>query len=145
MRAPFLHPDVAEFALQLPDALKVTPMSPTKVILRELARRNYGLGIARAPKQGFSIPIHAWLRGPARELLADLLSPRSVEAIDALEPATVRDAVDDHMAGRRSYGYELWGLMVLVAWHRRRVERAPSPVGTDGLETCSFPLRGASP
>ena len=143
VRAPFLEPELAEFALQLPAALKVTARSSTKTVLRELARRAYGLGIATAPKQGFSIPIHAWLRGPARERLADLLSTRSVQAIGALEPSAVREVVDAHLEGRRSYGFELWGLMVLVAWHRARIEGTPPPVGTDGVETCSFPLEGA--
>lgn len=143
VRAPFLEPQLAEFALQLPAALKVTTRSPTKTVLRELAGRAYGLGIAKAPKQGFSIPIHAWLRGPAREQLSDLLSEGSVRRIGALEPATVRETVDAHLAGRRSYGFELWGLMVLVAWHRARIERAPPPVDTDGVESCSFELQGA--
>ena len=144
VRAPFLEPQLAEFALRLPAALKVTTRSSTKTVLRALASRAYGLGIARAPKQGFSIPIHTWLRGPARERLSDLLSPQSVAEVGVLEPLAVQEAVDAHLAGRRSYGFELWGLMVLVAWHRARIARAPSPADTDGVESLSFRLQGAA-
>jgi asparagine synthase (glutamine-hydrolysing) len=126
VRSPLLEPELAEFALRLPARLKVSRASrrgATKRILRELAKRTYGVDVAGARKQGFSIPVHAWLRGPARPLVEDLLSPRSLAAIPALEPARVAAAVADHMAGRRSYGWELWGLAVLVAWHRTYIQQ----------------------
>lgn len=122
LRAPFLNPSLASYALSLPASLKVTGIGPTKRVLRALAARRYGSGIASAGKQGFSIPIHAWLRGPARDLVHDLLSPASIARIGPLEPAAVQDAVAAHMSGRRSLGWELWGLMVLAAWHRRHIE-----------------------
>jgi hypothetical protein len=38
--------------------------------------------------------------------------------------------VNDHLTGRRSYGFELWGLMVLVAWQRRYLRQpVTAPVG----------------
>jgi len=127
VRAPFLDPDVAEFALRLPAALKIAPAGAGKRILRRLALRTYGADVSGAAKQGFSIPVHEWLRGPARPLVEDLLSERALDDIPRLDGAAVRAAVADHMSGRRSYGFELWGLMVLSAWHRRFV-REPFPI-----------------
>jgi len=124
-RAPWLVPEVADFALGLPAALKCSPVGGTKRILRQLAQDRYRLAVARAPKQGFSIPVHAWLRGAGRHLVDDLLAPQSVRALEVLDEAAVRRVVEDHMSGRRSYGFELWGLMVLAAWHRARIARAP--------------------
>jgi asparagine synthase (glutamine-hydrolysing) len=121
VRAPFLDPDLAEFALRLPASLKVSSLGTTKRVLRELAGRTYGVEVAGAAKQGFSIPVHAWLRSPARHLVDDLLSAASLADLPLLDARTVAAAVGDHMAGRRSYGFELWGLMVLVAWHRKYV------------------------
>jgi asparagine synthase (glutamine-hydrolysing) len=130
VRSPFLDPALADFALRLPAALKVTRHGATKRILRELAKRSYGVEVTGAQKQGFSIPVHAWLRGPGRPLVDDLLSPRSIASIPALDPDGVSAAVAEHMSGRRSYGFELWGLAVLVAWHRRYVqERFAVPGG----------------
>ena len=40
VRSPFLDPDLAEFALRLPAALKVSAGGATKRVLRELARRD---------------------------------------------------------------------------------------------------------
>lgn len=129
VRAPFLNPHLAAFALSLPAHLKVTGRGPTKRVLRALAARRYDANIANAGKQGFSIPVHAWLRGAGRPLVEDLLSPASIGRIDALDAHAVARAVDAHMRGR-SLGFEIWGLMVLSAWYRRHIVGAPSaPTG----------------
>jgi asparagine synthase (glutamine-hydrolysing) len=132
VRAPFLNPAVADYALRLPAWLKVGARGPTKRVLRALAHARYGSSIALAGKQGFSVPVHAWLRGPARPLVTDLLSAESIRRIPALDPAGVQRALDAHMSGRRSLGFELWGLMVLVAWHRRHIEARPEPGDVSG-------------
>jgi asparagine synthase (glutamine-hydrolysing) len=124
-RAPLLTPAVAEFALSLPDDLKVQARGQPKRLLRDLATRLYGPEIGAAKKQGFSIPIHDWLRGPARELTRDLLSDASVRRSGLLNPTAVTAAVEAHFAGRDQLGFELWGLMVLVAWARTMAASTP--------------------
>ena len=122
VRAPFLDPDLAELALRLPASLKVSTGGRTKRVLRHLAGRTYGAEITGARKQGFSIPVHAWLRGPGRPLVADLLAPASVADVPGLDPRAIDGVVAEHLSGRNSYGFELWGLMTLVAWHRQYVQ-----------------------
>jgi asparagine synthase (glutamine-hydrolysing) len=124
VRAPLLQPALADFALGLPAPLRLAG-GQTKRLLRELARRVYGNAIADAPKQGFSIPIHAWLRGPLRSLAEDLLAPTALEPIGAIDPLAAATVLRDHLSGTRSWGFELWGLMVLSAWHRSRVAHPP--------------------
>src|SRR5204862_2966001 len=51
LRAPFLDPDVAEFALRLPDRLKTQAFGPTKYLLRQAAARACGVDVAHRPKQ----------------------------------------------------------------------------------------------
>ena len=125
LRAPFLDADLAEFALRLPARLKAGRTGPGKRILRALAEKTYGVNVSRAAKQGFSIPVHEWLRGPARPLAEDLLSTASLSAIPELDAAAITRVVNEHVSGRRAYGWELWGLMVLVAWHRQQIQRRP--------------------
>jgi asparagine synthase (glutamine-hydrolysing) len=145
VRAPFLQPAMAEFALGLPADWRCPPNGPTKRLLRELARRVYGNAIADAPKQGFSIPIHAWLRGPLREVAEDLLSPGAVEALGVLDPGEVARVWRAHVTGRRSWGWEVWGLMVLSAWHRGRVVSPPRPVAGEVPPRREIPLARSSP
>jgi asparagine synthase (glutamine-hydrolysing) len=125
VRAPFLDADLAEFALRLPARLKAGRTGRGKRVLRALAEKSYGVNLSRAAKQGFSIPVHEWLRGPARSLMDDLLSPASLSAIPQLNAPAIAAVVKDHVSGRRAYGWELWGLMVLAAWHRQQIQRRP--------------------
>jgi asparagine synthase (glutamine-hydrolysing) len=124
-RAPLLNQYVAEFALGLPDRLRTDRRGGTKIALRRLCARHFGAAHAFAPKQGFSIPVHTWLRDDRPSLVTQLLARDRVEATGFLDPEAVTRAVDAHMAGRRALGWELWGLMVLVAWHEERVANPP--------------------
>ena len=140
VRAPFLDRELAEFALGLPAEFKAGRRGQGKRLLRALARKTYGPEMAGAVKQGFSIPVHAWLRGPARPLVDDLLSPSSIAALSLLEGPMVARAVRDHMSGTRALGWELWGLMVLVAWHRQQIQRVPPAGAVARPEAVTIPL-----
>ena len=140
-RAPFLVPSVAEYALRLPDRFKLARTGPPKRILRHMANALYGARISRAKKQGFSIPVHQWLRGPARNLVEDLLSARSLADIGMLDSHEVDLVKESHMQGRAQCGFELWGLMVLAAWHRARIASTPLPVRRE-LRRIALPAAG---
>jgi asparagine synthase (glutamine-hydrolysing) len=131
VRAPFLQTAVADFALALPAELRCGISGRPKRLLRELARRVYGPQVADAPKRGFSIPVHAWLRGPLRDVAEGLLSLESLRPIQELDSAAVRRVWQEHLAGR-SHGWEVWGLMVLSAWHRARVQTRPPVTAAGG-------------
>ena len=122
VRAPFLSRTIAEFALRLPAKLKAGLSGHGKRVLRALAGRSYGVDVAHARKQGFSVPIHAWLRGPARPLAEELLAPSSLGRVEVLDASAVQRTLRAHMDGDRSYGFELWGLIVFVAWHRQQLQ-----------------------
>jgi asparagine synthase (glutamine-hydrolysing) len=125
VRAPFLESRLAQLALSLPAHLKSPFFGKPKRVLRHLARRAFGPTIADAKKRGFSIPIHGWVRGPGKDLAMELLSRRALHAIESLDVDAVERVRDEHMSGSRSYGWELWGLMVLSAWHRVRIAAPP--------------------
>jgi asparagine synthase (glutamine-hydrolysing) len=123
-RTPLLNTGVAEFALSLPLDWRVKG-GTTKRLLRELCARHYGRAHAYAPKQGFSIPIHRWLRREGRPLMTGLLDRDRVRALGLLDADAVADVVDRHLAGE-ALGWELWGLLVLVVWWEERVMRPPA-------------------
>jgi asparagine synthase (glutamine-hydrolysing) len=138
LRAPFLEHELASWALALPESFKIGSKGRLKYVLRELARRTFGPVIADRPKQGFSIPVHAWLRSSFAGDLRDLLARPSVSRLEVLDPVAVGRAVADHLSGRRSLGFELWGLAVLVGWHRSRIERAPAAPPSSDLQRVEF-------
>jgi asparagine synthase (glutamine-hydrolysing) len=141
-RAPLLVPDVADLAFTLPDHLKITLTGQPKRLLRELVKRLYGPELARAPKKGFSIPVHEWLRGPARSLAHELLGPDEVRRTGVLNGEAVHAAWLRHLSGQAQLGFELWGLMALVAWHRLRVASRPVADGS-GLRRVEVPRQPA--
>ncbi|MBM3780025.1 MAG: asparagine synthase (glutamine-hydrolyzing) [Acidimicrobiia bacterium] len=125
-RAPLLNHRVADFALSMPPVWRATSRRHTKVLLRALCARHFGEDYARAPKLGFSIPVHEWLRTGGRALMQELLAGERVARLGALEPSIVSDTVNAHLTGRRTYGTELWGLMVLVTWFEQRIASPPA-------------------
>lgn len=142
VRAPYLDPDLAAWGLSLPEKFKMNLRTgKTKLLLRAQAKRIFGDFIANRPKRGFSIPLHSWLRGPLREVVGDLLSPDSIRAMGIFDPLHVSQILNKHLSGQASYGFELWGLAILVAWYRARVARASLPAHSVPLIERSFPLK----
>jgi asparagine synthase (glutamine-hydrolysing) len=118
LRVPFLDTSVAEFAFSLPSALKVRGLAKKRLLRRALAPL-LPREVVRGRKQGFSIPIAAWLRGPLEPFARDLLSTPNLERQGCLDPATVRSLLDRHCSGREDLSRQLWGLMAFTLWFDR--------------------------
>jgi asparagine synthase (glutamine-hydrolysing) len=123
-RAPLLDVALADFALSASSVWEGRWLTPPKRLFRALSHRIYGRSVSRAPKQGFSIPVHDWLRTSARGMVGDLLSRVSVDAVPVLHGAAVARVRDRFLRGEQ-LGFEIWGLLVLVEWYRCRIARAP--------------------
>ena len=81
--------------------------------------------ILRAAKMGFPVPIGAWLRGPYRGIVDELvLSPRALER-GLFDPAAIRTLVARHAAGE-DHTERLWSLVNLEIWHRVVVDGEPA-------------------
>ena len=70
------------------------------------------------PKQGFSIPLAAWLRGPLRDWAEDLLTPAGLADDGLLNPVPIRHAWATHLAGQRDHAHALWAVLMLQAWRQ---------------------------
>jgi len=118
LRVPFLDAQVAEFAFALPAALKVRGLAKKRLLRRALAPL-LPREVVRGRKQGFSIPLAAWLRGPLEPFARDLLSPATLERQGCLDPATVSSLLDRHCSGSEDLSRQLWGLMAFTLWFDR--------------------------
>jgi hypothetical protein len=81
---------------------------------------------------------HSSLR---KNLISKPLSPDSICSVGILDPVLVSKILNQHFSGQASYGFELWGLAILVAWFRARVARAPLPSRQTPLIERHFPLK----
>ena len=118
VRPPFLDHRIVEFAGGLPQNLQVRG-ARLKILLKSLHAIKLPRSMVRRRKEGLDIPVHAWLRGPLRDLLLDVLSPNRVRASEIFIPAMVEKLIDDHLARRVNAGYHLWGLLTLFLWMDR--------------------------
>ncbi len=115
VRSPLLDCDVVEFMARMPLRLKYTERK-SKILLRAVAERYVPKAILDRPKQGFAIPLGAWLRGPLRSWLHDaLLSSRAAQR-GLFAPRQVEQMVAAHEARQRDFSQQLWALLMLELW-----------------------------
>jgi asparagine synthase (glutamine-hydrolysing) len=115
-RVPFLDPRIVEFSARVPLAHKMGP-STGKLLLRRVLQRYLPAEMFDRPKQGFGVPIAAWLRGPLREWAEDLLSEAAL-ANGAFDTRVVREAWAAHVSGRQALHYPIWAVLMYQAWAR---------------------------
>ncbi len=124
VRSPMLDRDLVALATAIPMAMHLR--GGTKRLLRELARPILGPAADR-PKQGFAIPLAAWLRdrrGGLGGRLADLLACREPFGGLPIDPSSARELAQEHLSGRRDHAAILFALIVLDGWARHRI---PTP------------------
>jgi asparagine synthase (glutamine-hydrolysing) len=120
-RCPFLDYRVVEFAARLPTRFKVNRFS-TKHLLKKYAADLLPVLSVNRRKQGFSVPIGAWLRGPLRRPLEALLGQPRFAARGYVRPDAVRACIARHVAGE-DHGEKLWALLCLELWFRMFIDR----------------------
>jgi asparagine synthase (glutamine-hydrolysing) len=113
-RAPFLDRGVIEFAYgRVPDRFRAT-LWQRKVLLRHLARRLLPPQLDLKRKQGFSIPLAAWIKGPWGARMSEILAGMMPGLFDA-------GAVAELFALQRkglSNSQRLYALTMLELWRR---------------------------
>lgn len=118
VRVPFLDHKVVEFAATIPARYKLMGMTKKFVLLKAVD----GMlppSILNRRKQGFSIPLADWLRGPLRPLVNDLLHPLSAPEQGILQHKTVRKMLEDHQSGIVNNETPIWCLVILSLWLKK--------------------------
>ena len=112
MRAPFLSKELIEFAFrELPPEYKAT-MFDRKILLKKLAKRYLPPAFDYQRKQGFSIPVDAWMRdGELRELFDTVM----FEDNAFFDNKFLKTLLAEHDDGV-SNGEKLFGLLQFQLW-----------------------------
>jgi asparagine synthase (glutamine-hydrolysing) len=124
-RCPILDHHVVEFSWRLPNTAKVRH-GQGKWILRQVLSRYLPRHLIDRPKQGFDVPIGAWLKGPLRSWAADLLSEARLRRQGLLDVQRVQSCWLDHLSGRRDHSRPLWTVLMLQSWLETMVEQRAS-------------------
>ena len=114
-RTPFVDHELMEFCASLPVTLKVRN-GTGKYLLKKLAERYLSKHIVYRPKQGFSIPVSQWLRGPLLPFLEEVIFNRQL-----MEPFTtevIHRIFNEFRNGNATHGHRLWLLLVYGIWRQ---------------------------
>jgi asparagine synthase (glutamine-hydrolysing) len=116
-RAPLLDYRIFEFAWRLPMAFKVRA-GKGKWLLRKVLARHVAPMLFERPKQGFTVPMAAWLRGDLKPWASDLLAQRQLYD-DVLDTAMVERLWEQHQARKADHGVRLWTIFMFIGWRQR--------------------------
>ena len=111
-RVPLLDHRLAEIGVGLPSAFTLGTRG--KAVLRELHERRFGQELARRRKQGFGVPVEAWMRGPLAPACERLFARESLERFGVLSADAL--AGGGWRAWVRDHPQLLWNAFALAAW-----------------------------
>ena len=117
-RAPLLDTGVVTLACRLAPELRMNGFR-TKYLLRRAMRGLLPAETLTRKKQGFSMPLGRWLRGPLRGFLEETLSVPRLRATGLFEPAPIRTLVDEHITGKVDHRKPLFTVLAFLLWHER--------------------------
>lgn len=140
-RVPFLDHEFVEFAMRMPDRMKIRGRVQ-KYVLKQAVADLLPASIIHRKKMGFPTPLRQWLRDPAAAPVIDsLLHPDGLIA-SCLDMDAVRRLIAEYRVGSHDGTDRLWNLLNLQIWgdtfltgRRARVEetrlapRVPVPGG----------------
>ncbi len=116
-REPFLDVDLFRFAAALPE--KALLKGGGKFLLKKVLSKYLPKGFLARPKRGFGMPLDAWLKGPLRRTVLDVLSPERVKATGVVDPEVCSSVLDEWLRRKRPSMLEthrVWLLLVLQLW-----------------------------
>jgi asparagine synthase (glutamine-hydrolysing) len=113
VRVPFLDQRLQQLVWALPSGV----LRPGKTLLREACADLFPPGYLHRPKQGFTLPMAAWMQGPLRQLCQSRL--RCLAASGWLQPSWLEQQWQRFEAGQLNWP-RAWSLVVLGEFASRQ-------------------------
>jgi asparagine synthase (glutamine-hydrolysing) len=118
VRPPFLDHELLGLAARIPAEWKVHD-GETKWIFKKAVEGWLPAETIWRPKQGFELPVDAWLRGPLRAMFEGAVLAPSSRLTPLIERGTIDRLYRRHLSGIGQHGPVLWSLLVLARWAER--------------------------
>jgi asparagine synthase (glutamine-hydrolysing) len=121
VRAPFTDYKLLEFALRVPERMKVRG-TETKWITRQAMKDLLPPEVLNKKKMGFNPPLPMWINGELRPVIQKFLSPENLERRGIFRPQAVQKLVRDHQENRRDNSLKIWALLMVEVWQRMYID-----------------------
>lgn len=116
VRSVFNDHELIELAARIPSHLKIRN-GLGKWIMRHLYEPHLPEILRNRRKQGFELPVDAWLRGPLQDVFREtVLKDSSNLLAEWINLHTAEKLLDHHRHGVSTYGNILWCLLILGVW-----------------------------
>ena len=114
-RMPILDHRIMEFSWRIPINLKIRDNS-NKWLLRQVLKKYLPMSLVKGPKEGFSVPISKWLRGPLKEWANDLLDPTLLKNQEYFAVDPIINKWHEHLSGKHDWSFQLWTTLMFQEW-----------------------------
>ena len=121
-RVPLLDHELVELAASMPQSVKIRG-GRLKHAMKAAMRDVLTPEILNRKKRGFGTPMGAWLRGDLAPLVADLLSPSSVQARGLFRYKPIEALIAAHRSNAVDGTDQIMALLNLEIWARIFVDR----------------------
>jgi asparagine synthase (glutamine-hydrolysing) len=114
-RVPFLSHRMVDFALSVPEALKLRGTTG-KFILRNAVSPWLPASVMSRPKQGFQVPHTAWFRGKFGNVAQEMWHESGAAGAGYLDTTTVDRLFSEHKRGQANHARLLYAVAVFATW-----------------------------
>jgi asparagine synthase (glutamine-hydrolysing) len=120
MRSPMLDPEFAGWSFGLPAAAKLSRAAGGKAILKRAMEAHLPRDLLYRRKQGFTVPLAKWFRGPLRGEVLGLADSPYLAQSGAIDLDTVKAMARAHVSGMEDQSKALWLVWVFNAFLAHR-------------------------
>lgn len=129
VRVPILDHRVVDWGMALPSKFKIHA-GEGKYLLKKAMERDLPHEIVFRSKQGFSVPLRQWFRGPLVEPFEHLMERSALADSGLFDMDSLRAVWQAHQSGLSDHGTVLWSLLMLER-SLQRLQRHAAHAGRD--------------
>ena len=138
-RVPLLDHELIEFVTRMPASLKMRG-GESKYIFKQAIKGLIPDEILTRPKQGFGVPIGAWINDQLRERMHDTLRDSLTRERGYFRSGYIDVLLAEHERGRRDHSQALWTILIFELWCRAFIDNSVRSVPATTHEAAFAPV-----
>jgi len=123
-RPPLIDHRIVEYMFKLPAKFRINGRTQ-KYLLKKAMEEYLPREIIYRPKAPFGAPLRAWVKGPLRKMIDDLLDPKALKERGLYHPDTVWELIQNDRKGKEDNAHLIWTILSREIWFRTFIDRKP--------------------